>query len=494
MAQAGASGSGTAGAKARGQVDLVNGPIAKSLLVFTIPTLASNILQSLNGSINSIWVGRFLGEEALAATANANLIMFLLVSLVFGFGMAATVMIGQSMGARNIDAARRAFGSAIGFTFILASASALIGWFAAPAILRLLGTPGHAFDLALAYLRVIFIAMPATLVSITVSMGLRGAGDSLTPLRFMILSAVLDIGLNPLLILGAGPIPAMGIAGSATATALAGVVSMVALVIYVYRKDLPIRLRGAELAYLRPAFDQLRVMIAKGIPMGLQMIVMAASGLVMISLVNHEGMITAAAYGASQQLWTYLQMPAIAIGAGVSAMAAQNIGARRWDRVNRITALGVGFSIAITGTVIGILLLFDRPALALFLGGASPAIDVARHMQFLASWSFLMFGVSMTLFGTMRANGVVVLPLIVLIIALYPVRLGFYHFTYPHLGADAIWLSFPAGSVVSLGLSVLLYLQGGWRKARMVAPPTEEECVETVNAESEPAGRMSPTG
>lgn len=487
MAQAGAP-----AGKARSQLDLVNGPIAKTLLVFTIPTLASNILQSLNGSINSIWVGRFLGEEALAATANANLIMFLLVSLVFGFGMAATVMIGQAMGARNIDAARRAFGSAIGFCFIMAMTSAIIGWFAAPSILRLLGTPGHAFDLALAYLRVIFVAMPATLLNIAIMMGLRGAGDSVTPLRFMILGAVLDIALNPLLILGAGPIPAMGIAGSAAATAFAGVIGLIAMTVYIYRADLPIRLRGPELRYLLPAADQLRIMIVKGIPMGLQMIVMAGSGLVMISLVNKEGLLVAAAYGATQQLWTYLQMPAIAIGAGASAMAAQNIGAGRWDRVGRVTMLGVGFSVLTTGIMIGVLLLFDRAALALFLGSASPAIEVARHMQLLGSWSFLMFGVSMALFGTMRANGVVVVPLLILVLALYPVRLGFYHFAYPHIGADAIWLSFPAGSLVSVTLATLLYLQGGWRKARMVVPPSEEECVEALHSETEPAGRMTP--
>jgi hypothetical protein len=92
--------------------DLTQGPISKTLLLFALPTLGSNILQSLNGSINSIWVGRFLGEQALAATSNANIIMFLMFSAVFGFGMAATILIGQSMGRHDVEAARRAFGSA----------------------------------------------------------------------------------------------------------------------------------------------------------------------------------------------------------------------------------------------------------------------------------------------------------------------------------------------------------------------------------------------
>ena len=93
------------------QRDLTVGPIGRTLIAFALPTLASNILQSLNGSINSIWVGRFLGEGALAATSNANIIMFLMFSAVFGFGMAATILVGQSVGRGDIEGARRAFGS-----------------------------------------------------------------------------------------------------------------------------------------------------------------------------------------------------------------------------------------------------------------------------------------------------------------------------------------------------------------------------------------------
>ncbi|WP_281822739.1 MATE family efflux transporter [Sphingobium sp. BS19] len=464
------------------------------MLVFALPTLASNVLQSLNGSINSIWVGRFLGEGALAATANANIIMFLLFSAVFGFGMAATVMVGQAFGRRDIAAARRAFGSALGFCFLLAIVVSAAGWIGAPAILRALATPGAAFDLALTYLRVIFLAMPASLISVMVMMGLRGSGDSITPLWFMILSVILDSGLNPLFIRGAGPIPAMGIAGSATATAVAGYVSLIAMLVYVYRKDLPLRLRGHELAYLIPGRAQLAIIIRKGFPMGLQMIVISTAGLVMVGLVNREGLLTSAAYGAAQQLWTYLQMPAMAIGAAVSAMAAQNIGAGRWDRVNGITGRGMISNIVMTGAMIGLMLAFDRPVLALFLGSGSAAIDVARHMQFLASWSFLLFGLTMVLFGTMRSNGAVIAPLLILIVAFYPVRIGFYWLAYPALGADAIWLSYPLGSAVALLLAGAVYMQGGWRRTKMLVVPNVEECREGTNAATEPAGRMAPTG
>lgn len=481
-------------AAARAAKDLTAGAIGPALLMFALPTLGSNILQSLNGSINAIWVGRFLGERALAATANANIIMFLMFSVVFGFGMAATVMIAQAYGARDMEAARKAFGSAVGFCTILAVAVALTGWIGSPALLRMLATPAEAFEPALIYLRVIFIAMPATLLGVMIMMGLRGTGDARTPLIFMFVSVGVDLILNPLLILGVGPFPRMGIAGSAAATAVAGFVSLIGVIAYIYRNDLPLRLRGAELAYLRPTAAQVRLLVTKGLPMGLQMIVMSASGLVMIGLVNREGLVTTAAYGAAQQLWTYLQMPSMAMGGAVSAMAAQNIGAGRWDRVGRITAYGFGYLLLVTGAMIAVMLIFHEALLALFLGSGSAAIAVAWHMQLLASWSYVLFGCSMILFGVMRANGVVIVPLLILVFSLFAVRLGFYELSYGAIGPDALWLSFPAGSGATFLLALAYYAQGGWRKAKLLVPPHEEECRESVNAEAEPAGRIAPTG
>ncbi|MEC7931603.1 MAG: MATE family efflux transporter, partial [Pseudomonadota bacterium] len=122
-------------ASGKGGKDLTQGPIASTLLLFAVPTLASNVLQSLNGSINAIWVGRFLGAQALAATANANIIMFLMFSVVFGFGMASTVVIAQSVGGKDLDAARRAFGTAVGFCSILGLGVAVAGWIGAPVLL-----------------------------------------------------------------------------------------------------------------------------------------------------------------------------------------------------------------------------------------------------------------------------------------------------------------------------------------------------------------------
>lgn len=455
--------------------DLTSGPIGKTLLAFALPTLASSVLQSLNGSINAIWVGRFLGEEALAATSNANTVMFLLIAFVFGFGIASSILIGQAFGRRDIDNARRVIGTAIGSFSLIALLIAILGWLFAPLILHLLGTPPGADALALAYLRVIFIAMPATLIMTLLMMALRGSGDSVTPLIFMGVAVVLDSGLNPLLIAGIGPFPRLGIAGSATATVIANIVALVAFIITIYRRDLSLRLRGPELSYLRPDPAILRVIIGKGFPMGLQMIAVSASALVMFGLVNAEGVATAAAFGIALQLWTYVQMPAMAVGAAVSTMVAQNIGADQWDRVAQVTRSGIIITLAITGIMVVLLAVADRPALALFLGSNSPALEIARHIQLLGTWGYLLFGVTMVLFGTVRANGAVTAPLIILVIGLIPVRLGFAALLQPLIGADALWLSLPAASLTNLVLAIIYYRSGHWKKSRMTTAPSESE-------------------
>ena len=477
--------------------DLTQGPIGKTLLTFALPTLASSILQSLNCTINAIWVGRFLGEDALAATSNANMIMFLLMAFVFGFGMAATVLIGQAFGRRDFDGARRVVGTAVGFFVFVAVGIAIAGWIFAPALLKLLATPAGAAPLALAYLRVIFIAIPAILILVVLMMGMRGAGDSMTPLWFMIVAVVLDSGLNPVFILGLGPAPKLGIAGSATATVIANFGALIGLIAYIYARDLPLRLRGSELRYLFCNWSLLKTIVVKGIPMGLQMIVISGSALALIGLVNREGVDTTAAFGVAMQLWTYLQMPAMALGAAVSAMVAQNIGAGKWDRVSAITRSGVTYALLITGVLVVLLAIADKPALALFLGEHSPALPIARHIQLLATWSFLLFGVTLVLFGTVRANGAVVGPLIILAIGLVPIRLGFAFGAYSWLKADSLWLSFPVSSLANMLMGIGFYLHGGWKKARMEIPRQpldEQEAVEEALADAEPGGRLNPAG
>lgn len=472
--------------------DLTSGPIARTLLLFALPALGSNVLQSINGSINAVWVGRFLGATGLAATANANLVMFMMFSLVFGFGMATTIVIGQTMGRGDIAGMRQAVGTGMALFTLLGILTAIFGWLLAPQLLHLLGTPPDVFPQALIYIRVMFLGLPSGLLTVFLTMALRGTGDSLTPLLLMVPGMLVDILLNPVFILGLGPAPRLGIMGSAVATLLANFTSFFLMIAVIYGRDLPVRLRGAEFRYLLPRKAIMRLILFKGIPMGMQMIVMSISALVMLGLVNHEGTDTVAAYGAANQLWTYIQMPAIAIGMAVSTMVAQNIGAGRWDRVGRIAQAGVITNLCLTGTLVLVTLLIDRAMLGLFLPGDPAAVAIARHISLVASWSFILMGMTMVLSAVTRANGATLYPLIIMILAYIPGRLGAAYALQPLIGADAIWWSFPIGAALSLLLTIGYYLNGGWREGSMLA--TVEEAEELCQAEADPAGRILPTG
>jgi putative MATE family efflux protein len=458
---------------APGRRDLTTGPVFMTLFAFALPSLGVNILQSINGSVNSIWIGRSLGEAALAASSNAGQIMFLMFGTLFGFAMATTVLIGQHMGRRDIDAVRRTIGSALALFMIAGVATATLGWIFAPDLLHMLATPRDAYPLALAYLRVIFLGMPFSFIMILLTSSLRGVGDSITPLWNAILNVSLDIVLNPIFILGLGPIPAMGIAGSALATLIAGLVSVAVLVHRIYAKDLPIRLRGTELRWLRPSAAVTKTIAAIGLPMGATMIVMSGSMLVLIGLVNREGVDTTAAFGVMNQLWAYIQMPAVAVGSAVSAMAAQNIGAEKWDRLSRITWAGIGINTIMSLVLIVTITAFARPLMELFLPADSPAIPLGIHMNHIVAWIYLMMGVSMVVTSVVRANGAVIGPFVILLIGAVFVRFSFAFSLYPTWRAEAIWWSSVASAAVMMVLSFAYYFHGGWRRKRLVAGAAE---------------------
>ncbi|HEX7874297.1 MAG TPA: MATE family efflux transporter [Sphingobium sp.] len=448
-----------------------------TLLAFALPTLASNVLQSLNGAINSVWVGQLLGKTAVAATTNANLVMFMVFALSFGLSMAITVLIGQSMGRRDIDGMRRFVGAGVTL-FLLAGVAILVGgWIGLPAMLRSLGTPPDAYPLTLSYARISFLGLPATLMLSFLQSALRGTGDSITPLLFIIPATLIDVVLNPLLILGVGPFPLWGIAGSAAAGTIANWLVLFVLALYIYARDLPIRLRGQEFAYLRPSRATIAVIVRRGLPMGMQMVVVTLSSLAMVGLINRYGITTVAAYGAANQLWTYVQMPAFAVGAAVSMMAAQSIGAGRWERVDAIMWSGVWLNILLTGALVLMFTLFDRAILGWFLGDAPDAVEVGRHINLLVGWSMVLSGVTMVMGAVPRANGATVAPLLITVIALVPARFGLAMILIPTLGEDGIWWSFPNGYAVSLILTGAYYWLGGWRKVRLL-PPARSSAVE----------------
>ena len=438
------------------------------MIAFAVPILGSNIVQMLSASVNTAWVSHLLGEAALTASANAGQIFFLMIGVVFGMSMVANVMVGQAIGARDPDAAGRVVGTCTIFFVVASIALALAGVWLTPAILDLMDTPADARPGAIVYLRVLFAALPSVYFFNFMMGAQRGVGDARTPFYFALFQVALDVALNPLLIMGIGPFPRMGIAGSAAATLISQTIALGLMLLQLYLKRSILVIRPSQWRRLIPDPKILNALVFKGFPMGAQMIVISVAGLAVMRLVNQFGSQTGAAYGAAMQLWNYVQMPSMALGAAVSSMAAQNVGARRLDRVERIAWVGAGYSVLFVLAPILFLLATQTLLLQAFLPADSPSMAIAHRINLIAIWGFIPFGVAYAFSGVIRAAGVVWPPLIAMIVALWFVRIPFAELMLPHWGADAIWASFPVGSLVTLTIAVAYFRWGRWREARLV--------------------------
>ena len=462
-----------------GRPDLTTGPIGATLIAFSMPVLGSNILQSLNGSANAIWVSHVLGEAALTATSNANQILFLMLGAVFGVSMAANIMIGQAIGGGDASVAKKVVGTSTSFFVVLSLAVGLLGFAMTPWILAVMDTPADARADAVAYLQVIFAAMPFMYFFSFVMMAQRGAGDSRTPFYFSLLAVTLDVILNPLLIIGVGPFPKLGVTGSAASTLISQTFTLGVMIAYLYRTGSVLVLKPREWKLLIPDFTILKALVFKGMPMAFQMIVISLSAVTMMSMVNQYGSHTAAAYGAAVQLWTYVQMPAMALGAAVSSMAAQNVGAGRMDRVETTARSGALYASLFTGLPVLIIYLLEPWVLAAFLPHHSPSLQIAAHINAYVLWGFIFFGVAFVFSGIVRSTGSVWPPLLAMVLALWGVRVPFAHLLTPRLGADAIWISFPLGSIIICLLAWGYYQWGGWRKSTMLTTAPHGDAPDT---------------
>ena len=242
----------------------------------------------------------------------------------------------------------------------------------------------------------------------------------------------------------------------------------------------------------------LKTIVVKGFPMGIQMIVISLSALALVGLVNSDGVDTTAAFGVAMQLWTYVQMPAMALGAAVSAMAAQNIGAGHWDRVGRMTRSGMIQTLVITAVLVVLLTLSDRAVLALFMGPDSPALPIARHIHVVATWNFMLFGVTMVLFGdgARKRRGVGAADHPVHRPVAGPLRLHFRHRPAGSARTRSGGASRSARSSTSRSRPAY-YLERRLEESAddgFAARPDDEECTEEALATREPGGALNPAG
>ncbi len=446
----------------------VAGPITPTLAVFALPLLMTNLLHSLAGTWSAIWVGQLLGPNALTAVATAHVILMMVMGTAMGIGTAAAVAIGQSLGAGDVQAVKRVVGSAvifvIGFSLCLAAA----GWLLTPALVDWMGTPAPARALAITHLRYTCLSMPSIFTYLVMMMILRGSGDAHTPFKFTVLWIALAVILGPLLLQGALGLPNLGIAGLGIANLVGNATALGLMVIYIYLKRSPIALHGQDIRHLRPDPVLMGLLVRRGVPMALETLVVQGSYFTLLALVNTYGAATAAAYSGASQLWVYVQMPSTALSTSMSAMAAMNIGAGHWRRVESIALRGCLMSVAISAlATVTIYAMGDAP-LRLFIPAGGDVLDKAWHIHTQALWGWIALSVSMGLFGIMRANGAMLAPMLIFAATMWGLRVPFAVLLQPVLGEDAIWWSFPFGSICSAVIAWAYYHFGGWRRQKLM--------------------------
>lgn len=444
-------------------------PLWQRFSLFLIPLMASNILQALSGTINSIYVGQLIGVEALAAIATFFPLMFFLMSFIIGLSAGSTVLIGQAWGAKNIDKVKQVAGTTLAAAIALGLLVAIGGGIWAEQILVVLGAPDNILQLSVGYSRIALIGMPGFFVFLVVTSVLRGVGDTITPLFSLIMSLLVGLVVTPALILGWFGLPQIGVNAAAVAM-IAGFVSvLVFLFFYMRARSMPLAPDKVLLAaMLHPDIKLLGLILRLGIPAGLQMVIASSAGIVVVGLVNRFGSDATAAYGALGQVMSYVQFPAMSIGIAASIFAAQAIGARQNEQLGAIARTALTLNLIITGGLILMAYLFSQHVVALFI--TDPAVvDLTESLLHVVLWSIVCFGWSMVFSGIMRASGTVYVPMMLSVACILLVELpGAIWLSQTSLGLTGIWVAYAASFTMMMVLQGCWY-QFVWKRKEIVA-------------------------
>ncbi|OUY06781.1 MATE family efflux transporter [Acinetobacter populi] len=434
----------------------------KVFLIFLLPLIATNILQNLTGTINTIFVGQMMGVDAIAAVAVFFPILFCLLAFIIGLSAGSTILIGQAWGAKNYEKLHIIVGSTIFMTLIGGIIIAALGVYFARPILELLGTDAKVMHLSLPYVQWMLAGSPLLFLYIIYTSILRGVGDSITPLIALGLTSVIGLIVTPVLIQGMFGFPKMGIIAPAVATYVGYASVLVFLFIQLNRKNHPLKIDTALLSKIRHQPQMSKLILKLGIPTGIQMVTTSLAGLVIIGMVNRFGADATAAYGAVNQVLNYVQFPALSIGIAASIFAAQAIGANKIELVRKVTRTALMMNLILTGSLITLAYLGSKYLMALFITDPH-VVALGQQLLFIVLWSILFFGASAIFASIMRASGTVIAPMLINIFAILIIEIPLAYW-FSHLwGLKGIWIGY-AISFVSLFLLQGLYYQFIWKK------------------------------
>ena len=440
-------------------------PTWKVFLMFLVPMMMANILQSLSGTINNIYLGQMIGVQALAAASSFFPVMFFLMSFVMGLGSGSSVLIGQAYGAKNFIKLKQVAGTTITASFILGCVVAVIGVFFTSSLMSLLGAPPNVMAQSISYGRIVLIGMPGFFVFLIVTSVLRGVGDTVTPLLALCLSTAVGLLVTPALIRGWLGLPRLGVVSAAVAGWVSFALALAFLWVYLRRRRHPLAPDAELLRALRINGRLLRAVLRIGVPTGVQMVTIAMAELAILGLVNRYGADATAAYGAVNQIVNYVQFPALSIAITASILGAQAIGAGRVERLSAIVRTGLLLNGVLTGSLVLLGYGLSHWLLGFFLTAPS-VLAMAQGLLYVMLWGSVIFGMQAVVAGVMRASGTVWVPTGISVASIALVQLPAAHALSARFGLPGVWMSYPVVFSVMLALQSAFYLLV-WRYRRI---------------------------
>lgn len=451
-----------------GQVDMTEGQPWKKIVAFTIPMLIGNVAQQLYNTVDSIVVGKYVGDNALAAVGSASPVFNLLLVLFVGISMGAGIMVSQYFGSRDRENLSKTIGSTITLTAAASLLLMVLGTLVIRPALELLDTPESIIDWCAAYLMILLWGSIGLAYYNILCGILRGLGDSLSALVYLLIATVINIILDVWFVAGFQ----MGVAGVALATVIAQLISAVLCVIKLRKMT---DLFDLKLQYLRPDRENILTVMRLGLPSGLTQAIFSLAMVVVQSLTNSFGEMIIAANVIIMRVDGFAMMPNFSFGTAMTTYAGQNVGAREYDRVKQGARQGTLIAVGTSAAITGLILLFGPYLMGIFTNTRELAQLSADMMRILAV-GYIAMAVTQSLSGIMRGAGDTVTPMWISLLTTVAVRVPVaYGLTYltktaqlPQGRYESLWISLLISWVLGALITAGFYKLGRWKKKAVV--------------------------
>ena len=447
----------------------------KRIMEFSVPMLLGNIAQQLYNTADSVIVGHYVGDNALAAVGSASPILNLLLALFVGISTGAGIVVSQSFGARDREGLSRGIGNCISLTFVATIFIMVVGPLITRPLLNLLDTPASIIDWCADYLNIYFLGIIGFFFYNMLSGILRGLGDSVSALGFLLLAAALNVVLDLWFVAGFG----MGVPGVALATVVAQAISAVFCFIKLMGMSEHFDLNRST---VRLNKDIALRIIRIGIPSGITQAIMSMSMMVVQTLTNSMGEMVIAANVIIMRVDGFAMMPNFSFGQAMSVYTGQNVGAGKWDRVQKGVIQGSLIAQAFSIAIVAVILVANTTLFGFFTDTVE-LIDLAGQMMNIMAVGYIAVSITQVLGGVMRGCGNTVTPMWISIfstIALrIPVAYVLAYFTrsaaYPNGHPFALSTSLLCSWTIGMIISVIAFRFGKTRKMIRSLMATAEE-------------------